>query len=778
MSPSVAVSEAGHRARCRILVEGVVQGVGFRPFVYRLAETHQLSGSVRNVPHGVQIEAEGSREAVARFLNELQATAPPSAHPRCATIAWASPHDDLQGFKIEISSSDGEPTLFPAPDLAVCPACLSEMRDPAARRHAYPFLNCTGCGPRYTIVRTLPYDRERTAMASFTMCAVCREEYESVRDRRFHAEPIACPACGPSLAFVDAHGEKLEVTNPLQGAVAALRAGRIVALKGLGGYHLACDATAPEVVNELRRRKARDAKPLAVMVESLEVARQLCIVSHAEAGLLQSVARPIVLLERRALDTGGRMLADNVAPKLRHLGLMLPYTPLQHLLLERMDRPLVMTSGNRSDEPIAYEDGDAVIRLGGIADFFLAHDRPIEVRCDDSVARCIDGAPLVLRRARGYVPLAISLVHGAEEPVLACGGELKSVFGLVRGRDVFLSQHLGDLGDERAYRGWLEAVGHLMRLLDLAPRVVAHDLHPGYRSTAYARMLHDVRLVPVQHHHAHIASCLADNGVEARVIGVSWDGTGYGADGHVWGGEFLLADLDGFERVGSFREVAMPGGEAAVREPWRMAAAFLQAAYGEAMDGLDLAFMRRLDRTAWRLLGRAAERGLNAPPTSSAGRLFDAVASLLGLRDRVDFEAQAAMELEALSEGEPDRVYATNLHEEEGRTVVETPDIVRAVVEDILAGTSTEQIGTRFHATMADVIVRTCRRLRVQSGLERVALSGGVFQNVLLLRLAVDGLRRAGFDVYTHRQVPPNDGGLALGQAAIAARTWGHGGGV
>ena len=770
MGPTVAVTEAERRARCWILIEGVVQGVGFRPFVYRLAEAHRLSGSVCNVQHGVQIEAEGNREAISRFLDDLQSTSPPASHPRRTTITWTLPRHETGTFRIDTSSAEGESALFPAPDLAVCPACLAEMHDPDARRHGYPFLNCTACGPRYTIIRALPYDRERTAMASFTMCAACREEYESVRDRRFHAEPIACPACGPSLALLDADSRALQAGDALQEAVAALRAGRIVALKGLGGYHLACDATTPEVVNELRRRKARDAKPLALMVKSLEVARELCVVSDAEADLLQSVARPIVILARAPVP-GGRVLADGVAPRLHHLGLMLPYTPLQYVLLERVDRPLVMTSGNRSDEPIAYEDGDAVARLSGIADVFLVHDRPIELRCDDSVTRCVDGTPLVLRRARGYVPMAISLVHEAPEPILACGGELKSVFALVRGRDVFLSQHLGDLGDERAYRGWTEAVGHLQRLLDLAPRVVAHDLHPGYRSTAYARMLHDVRLVPVQHHHAHIASCLADNGVDTRVIGVSWDGTGYGTDGHVWGGEFLLADLDGFERVGSFREVAMPGGEIAIREPWRMAAVFLQAAYGEAMSDLDLAFMRRLDRTAWRLLSRAAEQGLNAPLTSSAGRLFDAVASLLGLRDRVDFEAQAAMELEALSEPETDRVYAAGLLEQDGKIIVETPDVVRGVVEDILAGTATEQIGSRFHATLADVIVRTCRRLRERSGLERVALSGGVFQNVRLLRLAVDGLRRAGFQVYTHHQVPPNDGGLALGQAAIAART-------
>jgi hydrogenase maturation protein HypF len=769
MGPSVAPPETGHRSRCRIVVEGVVQGVGFRPFVYRLATAHRLGGSVRNGQHGVLIDAEGDREAIARFLDELQSTAPSLARLRDITVSWATPRHDGEVFRIDTSSGEGEPALFPAPDLAVCARCLAEMGDPGNRRHAYPFLNCTECGPRYTIIQALPYDRERTSMASFTMCPSCREEYEDVRDRRFHAEPTACPACGPRLALLDTAGRVLEVADPLPDVVAALRAGQIIALKGLGGYHLACDATAPEVVSELRRRKARNAKPLAVMVRSLDAARRLCAVSNAEADLLQSPARPIVLLERRSPDAG-QEVADEVAPRLRHLGVMLPHTPLQHLLLERIDRPLVMTSGNHCDEPIAYEDGDAVVRLGGIADLFLAHNRPIEVRCDDSVARCIDGAPLVLRRARGYVPLAISLVREAAAPILACGGELKSVFALVRGREVFLSQHLGDLGDERAYRAWTDGIAHLQHLLRLTPRVVAHDLHPGYRSTTYARMLDGVHHVPVQHHHAHIASCLADNGVDARVIGVSWDGTGYGTDGHVWGGEFLLADLDGFERVGSFQEVAMPGGEAAVREPWRMAAVFLQAAYGEAMGELDLAFVRRLDRTAWRLLSRAAERGLNAPPTSSVGRLFDAVASLLGLRDRVDFEAQAAMELEALAVPEADRVYSVELHEQDDRTVVQTPDIVRGVVEDILAGVDAEQIGSRFHATLADVIVGTCGRLRERSRLNRVALSGGVFQNVRLLRLAVDGLRRSGFQVYTHHQVPPNDGGLALGQAAIAAR--------
>ena len=769
MAPSAVLRQTGGRARCRVLIEGVVQGVGFRPFVYRLAETHRLGGSVRNGQHGVLIDAEGDRDAIDRFLDQLKSTAPSSARLRRITVTWGAPHHAPEPFRIDTSAGEGDPALFPAPDLAVCAACLAEMGDSGNRRYAYPFLNCTQCGPRYTIIRALPYDRERTSMASFKTCHACREEYENPRDRRFHAEPTACPACGPRLALLGSGGRGLDEADPLQSAVVALRAGQIVAVKGLGGYHLTCDATAPGVVSELRRRKARDAKPLAVMVGSLEEARRLCVVSGAEAELLESAARPIVLLERRSSGAGEAVTHD-VAPRLRHLGLMLPYTPLQHLLLEGVGRPLVTTSGNRSDEPIAYQDDDALARLDGVADLFLAHDRPIEVRCDDSVVRVVDGAPVVLRRARGYVPLAISLTREAAEPILACGGELKNAFALVRGREVFLSEHLGDLGDERAYRAWTGAIAHLEGLLELTPQVVAHDLHPGYRSTAYAAMLDGVRRVPVQHHHAHIASCLADNGVDDRVIGVAWDGTGHGTDGHVWGGEFLLADLDGFERVGSFQEVAMPGGEAAVREPWRMAAVFLQAVYGEAMGELDLAFMARLDRSAWRLLSRATERGLNAPLTSSAGRLFDAVASLLGLRDRVDFEAQAAMELEALAEPEADRVYTVNLEEMHGRTIVRTPDIIRGVVEDLLDGVAADRIGSRFHATLAEVIVNTSERLRERSALDRVALSGGVFQNVRLSRLTVEGLGRAGFQVYTHHQVPPNDGGLALGQAAIAAR--------
>jgi hydrogenase maturation protein HypF len=759
--------------RCHVVVDGVVQGVGFRPFVCRLARSLGLGGSVRNEPSGVLIDVQGDSKTVAQFLDQLRDDAPPAAQPRRIAISETTPRCESASFSIEASVRERPATLFPAPDLAVCGDCLGELRDPQDRRYAHPFLNCTACGPRFTIIRSLPYDRERTSMASFAMCVACRAEYGDTNDRRFHAEPTACPACGPRLSVLDGEGEQLSVTNPLQAVAAAVVAGKIVAIKGLGGYHLACDATNPLSVAELRRRKGREAKPLALMVKDVGMARQICRVSRAEAVLLESPARPIVLLEKhpsaRAFD-----IAEEVAPRLRHLGLMLPYTALHHLLLDAVARPMVMTSGNATDEPIASEDDDARERLRGIADMFLVHDRPIESRCDDSIARVTCGAPVVLRRSRGYVPLAVPLAHEAPAPILACGGELKSVFALVRGGDAFLSQHLGDLSDERAYRAWTEAVAHFTRLLEISPTVVAHDLHPGYRSTAYAHSLAGLSRIPIQHHHAHIASCLADNRLDTRVIGVAWDGNGLGLDGRIWGGEFLVADLAGFERVGHFEEVPLPGGDAAIREPWRMAAVFLQAVYGDAMASLDLAFVRRLDRAAWRILNQAIASGLNAPLTSSAGRLFDAVASLVGLRDRVGFEAQGPMELEALAEIDADRTYPVGLEEANGELVVRTRDVIRGVVEDLLADEEPGRIATRFHVTLAELIAAVCLRIRDKTQLGVVALSGGVFQNVRLVEAAVARLDDAGFEVLTHHRVPPNDGGLALGQAAVAACLTAH----
>jgi hydrogenase maturation protein HypF len=747
--------------RCRITIDGVVQGIGFRPSVYRLAVSHGVAGCVRNARGGVLIDAEGDDASLEAFLSGLSQHAP--GH---VSVAWAEP-EGFTGFSIAVSAHDGVARFSPVPDRALCDECVAELVDPNSRRYGYALQTCATCGPRFTIVRALPYDRERTTMAHFALCDSCRAEYDKPLDRRFHAESIACRECGPRVTLNAQDGASIFAVDPIAAASEKILAGGIVAIKGVGGFHLACDATNGTAVAELRRRKRREAKPLAVMVANLDAAHAIAHVLPGEAALLTSLARPIVLVRRR----DGIAVADEVAPGCRELGVVLAYTALHHLLLGAAGHPLVMTSGNATDEPIAHRDQEARLRLRGIVDLFLTHNREIVTPCDDSVVRVVAGTPQVVRRARGYVPLAVRLPVAATRPILACGGELKSTFALVRDGEAFLSQHLGDLTSEAAFRAYAEAIGHFRRLFELTPEVVAHDLHPAYRSTVYARSLDGIERMAVQHHHAHVASCLADNGVDRRVIGVAWDGSGYGTDGCVWGGEFLVADLAGFERAGHFEYVPLLGGDAAIREPWRMAAVFLRAAYGDAMATLDVAFARRLDLAAWRVLSQAADRGLNSPLTSSAGRLFDAVASLLGLRDRITFEGQAAMELEALAAPEADLVYPTVIRDgDEGGIVVQTQEVVRGVVEDLLRQVPASQIAARFHATLADVLARVCLRLRGRTGIDEVALSGGVFQNAWLLQAAIRRLEADGFQVYTHHQVPTNDGGLALGQAAVAAR--------
>jgi hydrogenase maturation protein HypF len=751
------------RDRRQITVQGVVQGVGFRPFVYGLAQRLGLYGRVRNDTIGVVIDVEGDPAKVEAFLHTLVAAPPPLARIE-RLAAETKPVQHYTAFTIEESEVHEDKAVFVSPDIATCAACLRELHDPADRRYRYPFLNCTDCGPRFTIVVSLPYDRERTTMAAFPLCARCQAEYDDPADRRFHAQPTACPACGPRLRVVDAQGREVAVDDPLAFIVTGLQGGKIVAVKGLGGYHLCCDALRHEVVQELRRRKGREAKPLAIMVPDLEAAQRLCQVSALEAALLTSPPRPIVLLRKR----GDCPIAEAVAPRHRDLGVMLPYTALHHLLLQRVRRPLVMTSGNLTDEPIAYEDEEAVQRLSGIAEYFLTHNRPIHMRCDDSVLRVVRGQELPLRRARGYGPLPIRLATPCAVPILACGGHLKNTFCLAKGEHAFLSHHIGDLEDYATYRSFVEGIEHFKRLFDIAPQAVAHDLHPGYLSSQYARSLEGLPHIAVQHHHAHVASCLAENRVEGAVIGVAWDGTGYGADGRLWGGEFLLADLAHCERLAHLEEVPLPGGEQAIRQPWRMAAAYLHQVYGDAMEGLDLGFVRRLDRRAWPVIRQMLAKGVNSPPTSSAGRLFDAVAALLGLRDEVHYEGQAAVELEVLASEDPVDVYPVRLRHDPTPLVVETQDIIRGVVRDLIKGEPAPRIAAKFHATLAAIILEVCRQLRTLTGQRRVALSGGVFQNVLLLTQAVSRLEAHGFEVYTHSQVPPNDGGIALGQVAVA----------
>jgi hydrogenase maturation protein HypF len=741
-------------------VEGIVQGVGFRPFVYSLATRLGLGGLVGNDVDGVFVEVEGPEAAVRDFLDLLRRQAPPMARIDRITTAPLAP-DGRAGFAIAPSPAGGERRALVSPDCATCDDCLRELAGPGGRRFGYPFLNCTNCGPRFTIVRDVPYDRPFTTMAGFAMCERCAAEYHDPADRRFHAQPTCCPDCGPRLALTAPGGSPLP-GDPVAEAARLLAEGRVLAVKGLGGYHLAADAASEHAAGALRARKHREDKPFALMVADLAAAGRLCEVDEAAAGLLASPRRPVVLMARRP----GAAVAEAVAPGNSQLGIMLPYTPLHHLLLAAVAGPLILTSGNVSDEPIAYRDGDAQARLGGIADAFLTHDRGIHVRTDDSVARVFRGREMLIRRSRGYVPEPLRVRWPFPRPVLACGAELKNTFCLAKEDRAVLSHHIGDLENAETLLAFTEGIAHFRRLFGIDPEVIAHDLHPDYLSTKWALDQAGPELAGVQHHHAHIASCLADNGEEGPVIGVAFDGTGYGTDGTVWGGEFLVASLAGFQRAGHLEPVPMPGGAAAIRQPWRMAAAYLDAASGGPLpDGLAVA---RRNQRWWQPVLAMARKGLNSPLTSSAGRLFDAAASLLGVRDEIRYEGQAAIELEQLADPAERGAYPVSLdHAEPFRA--RGPDLIAAVAGDLAAGTQRPVIAARFHHGVASLIGAGCELARERSGLTAVALSGGVFQNAFLLEETVTRLEAAGFRVLVHSRVPCNDGGISLGQAVVAA---------
>jgi hydrogenase maturation protein HypF len=762
------------RVRTAVRVEGVVQGVGFRPFVHGLATSLGLSGLVGNDVDGVFAEIEGDAASVARFLVLVQQQAPPLARIERVTTSDMIPVGSA-GFVIAASQFGGERRALVSADTATCADCLSEMADPRDRRYRYPFINCTNCGPRFTIIRDVPYDRPLTTMSGFEMCAQCAAEYHDPADRRFHAQPVCCPACGPRLALTDAAGNRLAVesttgaadpvgANPVAAAADLIRAGQVVAVKGLGGYHLAVDAGNEQAARALRARKHREDKPFAVMVASLAAAAEICELDDTAAHLLTSTRRPIVLALRQ--PAAGQRIAAAVAPGNSHLGLMLPYTPLHHLLLEQVGRPIVATSGNISDEPIAYRDADALSRLSGIADAFLTHDRAIHIRTDDSVVRSVAGRPAVLRRSRGYAPEPLRLARPCPRPVLACGAELKSTFCLAKTDRAFVSHHIGDLENAETLESFSAGIEHFRRLFDIEPEVVAHDLHPDYLSTKYAAGLAGVELLGVQHHHAHIASCLADNEADGPVIGVAFDGTGYGPDGTIWGGEFLIADLTGYERAGHLEPVPMPGGAAAIRQPWRMAAAYLAAAFPDGAPA-HLA-VRQRNEQAWGPITAMAARRINSPLTSSAGRLFDAAAALLGVRDAINYEGQAAIELEQLADP-ADVTGRYDVAVEGGETLlVRGADLIAGLAGDLASGGDPAAIAARFHNSMAGMIGTVCGLLRERHGIGTVALSGGVFQNLRLHVSVLRLLEDAGFTVLTHHRVPCNDGGISLGQAAVA----------
>jgi hydrogenase maturation protein HypF len=788
--------------RAKVIVRGVVQGVGFRPFIHRLATEHHLTGWVLNSTEGVVIEVEGAPAAVESFLADLPVKRPPLAVIEKIETTFLPPVG-YPSFVIEASTAAEGGFVLVSPDICTCPDCQRELFAPADRRYRYPFTNCTNCGPRFTIIKDIPYDRPLTTMAAFTMCPDCAAEYHNPADRRFHAQPNACPVCGPHV-WLEANphnsGEQINHAEAIAQARRLLAEGRIVAVKGLGGFHLACDATNDAAVRTLRERKRRVDKPFALMSPDVATIECYCFVSEGERQLLESPQRPIVLLRRRPEAP----ISPAVAPNNNFLGVMLPYTPLHYLLFAdesrktkdegcssfvlRPSSALVMTSGNLAEEPIATDNDDARQRLAPLADAFLMHNRDIHVRCDDSVTRLFEGREMLLRRSRGYVPFPLRLGFELRE-ILAVGGELKSTFCLTKGTYAFLSQHIGDLENWETLNSFEASIEHFQRLFRVNPTIIAHDLHPEYLSTKWAieqrtkSIEHrlgtedlGLRTCPVQHHHAHMASVMAEHGLNERVIGVSWDGTGYGTDSQIWGGEFLVGDYAAFRRAAHFKYVRLPGGEAAIRRPLRMALSHLVNAYGEAAWDFDLPALARLESAERAVVRHQIETGFNSPWTSSAGRLFDAVSALLGVRDVVNYEGQAAIELEMLVAEDVEKEYRLELEEmeesggNEGNkgALLDPAPLIRAIVDDLRAGTPRPVIAARFHNTLARLIVDTCGIIQQQEGLNKVCLSGGVFQNVTLLSRALRGLREAGFALYIHHLVPPNDGGIALGQALVA----------
>ena len=745
--------------RKHIEVSGVVQGVGFRPHVYRLAHRYQLSGLVRNTSSGVTIEAQGESAAVEQFLRSLKEEAPPLAQITSIHVVDMSCQTE-DGFRIEHSDSAEHSDTLIAPDIATCPDCLRELLDPVDRRFGYPFINCTNCGPRFTILRRIPYDRPHTSMAAFKMCAACQAEYDNPLDRRFHAQPNACWDCGPQLEFLNADGAPVE-GDPIQLTVDALRAGKIIAVKGLGGFHLSVDATNASAVVRLRQRKRRFEKPLAVMVSDLNAADELCVVGEEDRRLLASPQRPIILMTSR------ERLPESIAPRIPELGLFLPYTPIQHLLFARgRFQALVMTSANLSEEPICIDNDEALSRLHGLADVFLIHNRDILLRCDDSVARSIAGRATLLRRSRGYVPVPIALERNLPA-VLAVGGELKNAICITKGSSAFLGQHVGDLENLSAFEFFQESVAHLENILKVRPEAIAYDLHPGYMSTQWALQQQDIRTIGVQHHHAHIASCMAENHVTDPVIGIVLDGSGYGTDGHVWGGEVLVADFGSFRRAAHLEYVPMPGGAQAIREPWRMAVAYLLHA-----DSLDTGrgFLGAIPDKNIAVVEQMVQQQIRSPLTSSCGRLFDAVAALTGLRNEVNYEGQAAIELEACcGADEEEREYSFSLRRDEC-IEIGTSSLIQQILEDLCQGVSSATISRRFHQGLATVLAEVAGEIAESMGIRTVCLSGGCFLNQRLLEFLHTRLAQKNLTVLTHSQVPPGDGGLSLGQAMIAVQ--------
>lgn len=755
MKPTIATT------RAKLLIKGIVQGVGFRPFIYNLANTYNLNGWVLNSSEGVYIDIEGDDEDVRDFIENIRKKAPPLAVIDSIDILYLSPAN-YKSFIIKPSEEDPNKYIKISPDISICDDCLTELFNPNDRRYRYPFINCTNCGPRFTIIEGIPYDRKKTTMKSFKMCQLCQKEYDDPSNRRFHAQPNACPKCGPNV-FLENIDERINCEDPIKKAIELLGQGKIIAVKGIGGFHLACDAQNDDVIDLLRKRKKRSLKPFAIMCRDIDKIKQFCIVNEYEEKLLQSVQRPIVLLKKRPEST----ISDLVAPNNNYFGVMLPYTPLHYLLLDSHFLALVMTSANITEEPIVIDNDEAKERLAGLADYFLFHNRDIRMRCDDSIARVYEKQTLVIRRSRGYAPYPVDLDFTMKE-ILACGAELKNTFCLTRDNHAFISHHIGDLQNLIAYNYYLDSIEHYKMLFRIDPQILAYDLHPDYLSTKYAFSQVGKRLIGVQHHHAHIASCMAENSLNEKVIGVAMDGTGYGTDGNIWGCEFLLADYVGFKRYAHLKYLPMPGGDMAVKEPYRMALSYLHNAFDGELDDIDISFINRIDDKKISLIKKMIERNINAPLTSSCGRLFDAVSSLIGIRDIITYEAQSAIELEMVAESDIIDRYDYEITDQKGCLIIDVKKMFCEITSDLKNGLSKGIISAKFHNTVIDFITNICKEIKTTEGINKVVLSGGVFQNQYLLANTIKSLENNRFKAYFHKKIPTNDGGISLGQCLIA----------
>ncbi len=764
-------------------IEGVVQGVGFRPFLFVLAKTHHLKGEVYNSTDGVRGIVEGTLENIENFTKDIFHKQPLLASVK-KVHATDHPLQHFSEFKIVISTdTHGKHTLI-SPDVSICSDCLIEMQDPSDRRFEYPFINCTNCGPRFTIIEDIPYDRPTTSMKNFIMCDQCQKEYDNPMDRRFHAQPNACPDCGPRVFLMDNIGKEidLETKETICTAAKYLNQGKILGTKGLGGFHIACDAANMDAVKRLREKKSRPHKPFALMAKSIDAISAYVHVSDQEKQLLESYHRPIVLLKKRKTDTTDiKELTVDIAPLNTCLGVMLPYTPLHYLLLEKGPAILVMTSGNRPGDPLSIENHDALNSFSHIADYFLLHNRDIYFRADDSILKVQADKTRFIRRSRGYAPLPITLKKKLPKKILGCGAGLKNTICLGRNKDIFLSQHIGNLETIASDNYFQTSIAHLKQIFDIQPDIIAHDLHPGYMSTAYAMAQPKIKKVAVQHHHAHAVACMAENSIDENVIAITLDGTGYGTDGHIWGGEILLCTQKGFKRKAHLSYLPMPGGDHAVIEPWRMAASILHAAFGKDFLDLDIAYIKQMKKQKLAVIYQMIQKQLNSPLTSSAGRIFDAIASLLCIRHKISYESQAAMELEAVAtieENEPDETYdfkitsTEDTDEETNEDRLFEMDLIPGIpqiVTDLKKDEPISKISLKFHHTLVALFVDTVVKISEETGIQKIVLSGGVFNNDIIFKQMIEKLEVQGFMVFTHTQVPTGDGGICLGQVVVAA---------